>query len=131
MVRATFNKLRIYEELPIQQLLLDGPASQKFENQQILLAIHQTWKERSYGKIARKETEDFRALNPPLDFKPFYKVQKDTHMGEYWEGSPIFSLCVRSQFEPMKPNFFDLEGPWARYSRFPFYGEIRHQPIVL
>ena len=131
MIHATFSKLRIYKELPIQQLHLDGPASQKFENQQILLAIHQDCKERFHSKITCKKMVDFRALNPALDFKPFDKVQKDTYMGEYWGRKLILSLRMYSQFEPMKPDFFAFKGSCVRYSRFPFYGEIRHQPIVL
>ena len=130
MIRAAFNKLRIYKELPIQQLS-DSAATQKFENQLITPVVYQTWEDRYFGKTHLKEIEGFRALNPDLHFKLFDKVQKDTYMGEYRGGNPIFSLCMHSQFKPMKPNFFDLEGPWARYSRFPFYGEIRHQPIVL
>jgi hypothetical protein len=131
MILATLNKLCIYKELPMQQLLLGSTASQKFENQQVLLVIHQTWNERCYGKIPFKEMEDFRALNSDLDFKSFDKPQKDTYMGEYWKEYPIFSLCMHSQFEPNKLDYFALKGYWASYTRVPFHGESGYQPEVL
>lgn len=105
MIRATFNKLRIYKELPMQQLS-DSAAIQKFENQLIAPVVYQTWEDRYFGKTHLKEIKGFRALNPDLDFKLFDKAQREAYMREYWGEHPIFSIYMHSQFGPMKADIF-------------------------
>ena len=127
MIRATFNKLRIYKELPMQQLS-DSDATQKFENQLIAPVACQTWEDRYFGKTHLKEIEGFRAPYPNLDFKLFDKAQKDAYVGEYSGGNPIFSLCMHSQFEPMNRDFFALRVLGQSTPEFPFMGKANISP---
>ena len=105
MLRAIFNKLRIYTELPMVELI-DSKATQPFFNALIAPVLYQTWEDHFFGKTHFKEIERFRALNPDLDFRLFDKSDREAYMREFWGEHPIYPIFTQSQLGPMKADIF-------------------------
>jgi mannosyltransferase OCH1-like enzyme len=105
MIRGTLNKLRIYKELPMLKLQ-DSDASEQFTNQKISPVVYQTWEDHFFGKTHFKEIQQFRALNPELDFKLFDKSQRESYMQEFWGEHAIYPIFTQSQFGPMQADIF-------------------------
>ena len=105
MLRATFNKLRIYAELPMVELK-DSLATRPFSNVMIAPVVYQTWEDHLFGKTHFKEIQRFRALNPDLDFRLFDGSDREVYMQEFWGDHPIYPIFTQSQLGPMKADIF-------------------------
>jgi hypothetical protein len=74
--------------------------------QKITPAVYQTWESNDFGKRHAKEINEFRSLNPGIDFYMYNKEQRDAYMLKSWGSKPIYQAYKNAKFGQIKADIF-------------------------
>lgn len=74
--------------------------------QKITPAVYQTWESNDFGKRHAKEIQQFRSLNPGLDFYIYNKEQRDAYMLNSWINKPIYLAYKNAKFGQIRADIF-------------------------
>ncbi len=113
------NIVKILES-PLRELS-NKSSTTSFPNNFIPPYLYQTWDDKFFGKTHFNEINNFREINPDLNFIIFDSNELLEYMENFWANHPIFKIFIQTKYGPMKADIFRY---CILYERGGFYFDI-------
>jgi mannosyltransferase OCH1-like enzyme len=96
----------ILEETPSVFIYDRNSNSPNARQQKIPLNCYQTWKNNLFGKTHSAEIQEFRNINPEINFFLYDDRKQNEYMQKSWGTHPIYEIFENSCFGAMKADIF-------------------------
>ena len=117
-------------EMPLQEIEKNTPAILPLAGRLIPNVVYQTWINNLFGKTHSQGIQNFRALNPEMEFNLYDSYDLDFYMQNSYGAHPIYQVYKNTKFGPMKADIFRY---CILYEKGGYYFDIKaaiNKPIV-